>query len=204
MKVAIHTLGTRGDIQPYIALALGSIERGNRVQLAAPVQFKSIAQDHGIAFAPLPGEFLALLDTPEGKAAIAGGQGVSAGLKLLKYARPMMRTLLRRGMESSQGFHTRYIRASSEGNRGATYGRGASVPIYSGLAPAWLYANRRFSQPDVAFERSGLVQPDQPSRSHQGCRTTVRQFALELEGRTAWPGATKDASYRFEWNALRL
>jgi UDP:flavonoid glycosyltransferase YjiC (YdhE family) len=37
MRVAIHTLGTRGDIQPYIALALGLIERGHRVQLAAPV-----------------------------------------------------------------------------------------------------------------------------------------------------------------------
>ncbi|MEI1247548.1 glycosyltransferase [Rhizobium aouanii] len=104
MRVAIHTLGTRGDVQPYIALALGLIKRGHRVQLAAPVQFESMVQGHGIAFAPLPGEFLALLDTPEGKAAIAGGQGFSAGLKLLKYARLMMRTLLDAEWKAAQAF----------------------------------------------------------------------------------------------------
>ncbi|EJC70737.1 glycosyl transferase, UDP-glucuronosyltransferase [Rhizobium leguminosarum bv. viciae WSM1455] len=104
MRVAIHTLGTRGDVQPYIALALGLIERGHRIQLAGPVQFESMVRDYGVAFAPLPGEFLALLDTPEGKAAIAGGQGFSAGLKLLKYARPMMRTLLDAEWEAAKAF----------------------------------------------------------------------------------------------------
>ncbi|SCB58551.1 UDP:flavonoid glycosyltransferase YjiC, YdhE family [Rhizobium aethiopicum] len=104
MRVSIHTLGTRGDVQPYIALALGLIERGHRVQLAAPVQFESMVQDHGIGFAPLPGEFLALLDTPEGKAAIAGSKGFGSGIKLLKYVRPMMRTLLDAEWKAAQAF----------------------------------------------------------------------------------------------------
>jgi UDP:flavonoid glycosyltransferase YjiC (YdhE family) len=29
MRVAIHTLGTRGDVQPYVALALGLARRGH-------------------------------------------------------------------------------------------------------------------------------------------------------------------------------
>jgi UDP:flavonoid glycosyltransferase YjiC (YdhE family) len=94
MRVAIQTLGTRGDVQPYIALALGLIERGHEVQIAAPVQFEAMICGRGIAFAPLPGEFLALIDTPEGKAALAGGEGFGAGLKLLKHVRPLMRSLL--------------------------------------------------------------------------------------------------------------
>jgi len=94
MRVAIQTLGTRGDVQPYIALALGLIRRGHEVQIAAPVQFSTFVRGRGIAFAPLPGEFLALMDTPEGKAAIAGGRGFSAGFKLLKHVRPLMRSLL--------------------------------------------------------------------------------------------------------------
>ncbi|MBM1173476.1 glycosyltransferase [Microvirga arabica] len=94
MRVAIQTLGTRGDVQPYIALALGLIERGHEVQIAAPVQFEAMITGHDIAFAPLPGEFLALIDTPEGKAALAGSQGFGAGLKLLKHVRPLMRSLL--------------------------------------------------------------------------------------------------------------
>ena len=94
MRVAIGTLGTRGDVQPYMALALALLRRGHQVQLAAPEQFAGFVAAHGIGFAPLPGAFLALLDTPEGKAAVAGGQGFSAGLKLLKHVRPMMRELL--------------------------------------------------------------------------------------------------------------
>ncbi|CAN7720321.1 glycosyltransferase [Rhizobium sp. LjRoot98] len=104
MRVAIHTFGTRGDVQPYIALALGLMEQGHRVQLAAPVQFENMVRDNGIAFAPLPGEMLALIDTTDGKAAIAGGQGFSAGLKLLKHVRPMMRALLDAEWKAAQAF----------------------------------------------------------------------------------------------------
>ncbi len=94
MRFAIETLGTRGDVQPYIALAQGLKQSGHEVQLAAPDQFSDMLRDMGIAFAPLPGEFLELMDTPEGKAAIAGGRSFSAGFKLLKHVRPMMRGLL--------------------------------------------------------------------------------------------------------------
>lgn len=93
MRIAIETLGTRGDVQPYLALARGLLARGHDVQLAAPVQFGEMVAQH-VGFVPLPGEFLALMDTPEGKAAIAGGEGFAAGFKLLKYVRPLIRRLL--------------------------------------------------------------------------------------------------------------
>jgi UDP:flavonoid glycosyltransferase YjiC (YdhE family) len=94
MRIAIQTLGTRGDVQPYLSLARGLKEQGHQVQIAAPEQFVAFAIRHGVPFAPLPGEFLALLNTPEGKAAVAGGTGFTAGLKLLKHVRPLMRRLL--------------------------------------------------------------------------------------------------------------
>jgi UDP:flavonoid glycosyltransferase YjiC (YdhE family) len=94
MRVTIQTLGTRGDVQPYLALAVGLAGRGHQVQVAAPVQFETMVRDRSIAFAPLPGEFLELIDTPEGKAALAGGRGFSPGLRLLKHVRPLMRSLL--------------------------------------------------------------------------------------------------------------
>lgn len=36
MKVAIHTLGTRGDIQPYLALALGLEAAGHQFSWLHP------------------------------------------------------------------------------------------------------------------------------------------------------------------------
>ncbi len=104
MRVSIHTLGTRGDVQPYLALALGLQGQGHEVRLAGPEQFASFVAQRGVAFTPLPGEFLALLDSPEGKAAVAGGQGIRAGLKLLKHIGPLMKRLLDHEWAAAQGF----------------------------------------------------------------------------------------------------
>lgn len=104
MRISIHTLGTRGDVQPYVALARSLSRNGHEVQLAGPAQFDRFVTENGVSFFPLPGEFLTLLDTPEGKAAIASGQGYSAGFKLLKHVRPLMRRLLDTDWAAAQTF----------------------------------------------------------------------------------------------------
>ena len=53
-------MGTRGDVQPYLALACGLKSAGHDVLIAAPSQFEAFVGTRGIAFAHLPGEFLAL------------------------------------------------------------------------------------------------------------------------------------------------
>lgn len=63
MRFAIHTLGTRGDMQPYLAVARGLRGRGHEVLVVAPAQFAAMAQAEGIGFAALPGAFLDLLDS---------------------------------------------------------------------------------------------------------------------------------------------
>jgi sterol 3beta-glucosyltransferase len=93
MRIAIHTLGTRGDVQPYVALALGLRAAGHEVSIAAPEQFSGFVAGHGLGFAPLPRAFLDLMETPEGKAVLSTSKGFSAGLKLMKQIRPIMRGL---------------------------------------------------------------------------------------------------------------
>ena len=95
MRFAIHTLGTRGDLQPYLALARGLRGRGHDVLVVAPAQFAAMAQAEGIDFAALPGAFLDLLDSQEAKEAIGkSGAGFGAGFKLLKHYRALMGELL--------------------------------------------------------------------------------------------------------------
>lgn len=109
MRIAIQTIGTRGDAQPYIALAKGLMARGHAVQIAAPKQFEAMVRAHGVDFFGLSAEFLALLDSPEGKAAVAGGQGFSSGLRLIKHARPLMRQLLAEEWAAIKGFDAELI-----------------------------------------------------------------------------------------------
>lgn len=104
MRVAIHTLGTRGDVQPYLALALGLQAAGHDVQLAAPSQFEAFVGIHGVRFAHLPGEFLDLMETPEAMAAMSGKPGFAAGFKMLKQFRPVGRKLLTAEWSAAKAF----------------------------------------------------------------------------------------------------
>lgn len=55
MRVAIFAHGTRGDIQPYIALALGLRSHGADVRFIAPTEYKSLAKEYALPIHPLSG-----------------------------------------------------------------------------------------------------------------------------------------------------
>jgi sterol 3beta-glucosyltransferase len=59
-KITILTVGTRGDVQPYVALGAGLQKAGYRVKIATEVGFEKLAHDYGLDFAPLRAEFMRL------------------------------------------------------------------------------------------------------------------------------------------------
>jgi sterol 3beta-glucosyltransferase len=68
MKVTLLTLGTRGDVQPYVNLAKGLKNHGHEVVLSTGRNFESMAKQNGIDFAPVDADFQALINSEEGKA----------------------------------------------------------------------------------------------------------------------------------------
>ncbi len=52
-KIIIPTIGTRGDVQPYIALALGLQGVGHAVTLASHPVMRSLVEFYNIPFAPI-------------------------------------------------------------------------------------------------------------------------------------------------------
>src|SRR3546814_8478359 len=65
MFISILTLGTRGDVQPFVALAQELKKRGNDVVLATGPCFRQLVESHGIAFRPVRADFQSLLQTGE-------------------------------------------------------------------------------------------------------------------------------------------
>jgi sterol 3beta-glucosyltransferase len=55
MKITILTIGSRGDIQPYVALGVGLQAAGHRVCLATETIYQGFVIEQGLDFAPLPG-----------------------------------------------------------------------------------------------------------------------------------------------------
>jgi len=53
MKIIIPTIGTRGDVQPYIALALGLMCAGHTVTLATHPCMRGLVESYGVTCAPM-------------------------------------------------------------------------------------------------------------------------------------------------------
>jgi sterol 3beta-glucosyltransferase len=69
VRIAVVAVGTRGDVEPHIALCHGLRSAGFRVTLVAPLDFRS--QAPGLNFHPIQISFRTLCDTPAGTALLA-------------------------------------------------------------------------------------------------------------------------------------
>lgn len=56
MNITILAYGSRGDIQPFVALARGLQVRGHQVKLAAPHRFADFVAEYHVPFVPLAGD----------------------------------------------------------------------------------------------------------------------------------------------------
>jgi len=81
LNIGIFTYGTRGDVQPYIALALGLMEKGHQVTIAAPENFKELVEGFDVAFHPLYGNAEAEMNSPLGQSILRSENTI----KLMKY-----------------------------------------------------------------------------------------------------------------------
>lgn len=72
MNIAILTLGTRGDVQPYAVLGQALKQRGHKVTLSTAKNFEQLVKSHEIDFAPVEADFQELLNSDEGKKMMKG------------------------------------------------------------------------------------------------------------------------------------
>ncbi len=62
MRVAIITGGSRGDVQPYVALGKGLTRRGHEVKVATYAPFEGFVRDQDLEFAHLSGDPARLME----------------------------------------------------------------------------------------------------------------------------------------------
>jgi UDP:flavonoid glycosyltransferase YjiC (YdhE family) len=65
VKIVLATFGSRGDVQPMLALSLGLQSKGHEVLLAAPPEKASWAEKLGCPFHPLGSDVTAFMDKME-------------------------------------------------------------------------------------------------------------------------------------------
>lgn len=97
MRFAILTLGSRGDVQPYVALGRELIQRGHQVIICTGQSFENFIQENGIAFARAESDLMAMLQTEEGQAVFHGGLGNFK--KAMDYAKQVVNPAFRKTLD---------------------------------------------------------------------------------------------------------
>ncbi len=67
MKILIATIGTRGDVQPYIALGRALMAAGHEITVCTCAHFEPFVRAYGLDYAYVNNDFIDFMHSPEGK-----------------------------------------------------------------------------------------------------------------------------------------
>jgi sterol 3beta-glucosyltransferase len=150
MRIVILTAGTRGDVEPFVALGLGLARAGHDVTLAAPAMLTGLGTARGLRVAPIDDGLLRLKDTEPGQAAL-GGEGRGGGkLALIRQVKPLLRRMIDDGWAAAQ--HAEAIMFHPKALAGLHVAEKLGVPAFLALPVPMLTPTRAFPFP--LFTRS--------------------------------------------------
>jgi len=86
MKIVLTSVGTRGDIEPMLAVGQILEEKGHQVICGFPEQFRKLTKESGLEFASLGSKYLELVESDAGKAAMGGSSGFKKFFAYIKLA----------------------------------------------------------------------------------------------------------------------
>jgi len=105
MHCTIVTVGSRGDVEPYLALASGLVGHGHQVRVATHEEFRDLAEGSGAGFAAIAGNPSQLIRSDLGAAWQASRRSPIATMRgLVALAEPLLDSYLddtRRAMEGT-------------------------------------------------------------------------------------------------------
>ncbi|MFN2148287.1 MAG: glycosyltransferase [Anaerolineales bacterium] len=175
MHLTIITIGTRGDVLPYLALGLGLQRAGYRVRIAAQGIYAGLIESHGFEFAPVAGDPRATMESQSGQAWQQSGRNALALIKSMRavFAGEDMTASLNDTLKACEG--TQAILYAFFGTAGYHIARKLGVPsIFTLLQPF----SRSHEVPSLGF-------PDLPlGRCYNGLtHRMTEQMLWQLGGR---------------------
>ena len=104
MRITILTLGSQGDVQPYIVLGTALKDAGYDVRLATHANFEGIARAQGLEFFLLEGNPREMIETEAGQALMETGPNIVTHVRQLKsMANTMIQQVLSDSWKACQG-----------------------------------------------------------------------------------------------------
>ncbi len=187
MKVLVTTIGTRGDVQPLVALSAGLARHGHSVTVCTSVRYDDMVKRCGLDFAPLSDDLVSLVETPEGRRTIAGAGGVVGRIRafsdLLRKSVQIQRDLFRDGWSAARDLRPDVIVCHPKMSIALHYAERLSIPAV--MAPLFPLFNptAAYPPPGVPFVRLGRRSTALYNRaSHRVLRRTISLASRWLFG----------------------
>ena len=105
MRIAIIALGSRGDVQPYIALGKGLQSAGHAVRLITHENYERLVNSHGLEFWPVRGNVQEFAESPEMRALLEKGNFITLMNHAAKTAHETILAWAKDGLPAVQGMN---------------------------------------------------------------------------------------------------
>lgn len=89
MRIAIIATGSRGDVQPYVALGKGLKAAGYIVRLITHENFADLVRSHGLEFCPIRGNVQAFMEDPKTRQVLESGNFFAINAHTAKASKSM-------------------------------------------------------------------------------------------------------------------
>lgn len=96
MKIIFLCLGTRGDVQPYVAIGKTARELGHQVTICTGKSFENFVTQNGLDFWECSLDLMTILGTDEGRQVFE--TGLKHPIKALQYAKRVIKPLYQKAM----------------------------------------------------------------------------------------------------------
>lgn len=165
MHVFITAIGTRGDVQPYLALGAGLRRAGHDVTLCTSPRYQTAAEGLDLRYGYLSDDLIALVETPQGRAAIEGAGGGIASLKALaavmQRSMDLLRALVRDGWTAARAADPDLIVYHPKMAIALHYAEALGIPavmapLYPQFLPTAAYPNPGLPRLDLGQPLTGL------------------------------------------------
>jgi sterol 3beta-glucosyltransferase len=103
MKIAIVALGSRGDVQPYVALGKALKSAGHTVKLVTHENFETLVTSHGLLFCAMPGNVQAVMESAELRALLEKGNFLAINAYTSKLVKTISIEWAKAGLVACQG-----------------------------------------------------------------------------------------------------
>ncbi len=145
MRILILTFGTRGDVQPYVALARAAIDAGHQTAICTAEGFRAMVEGAGVPYLHMSNDMLDLIQTE-----MPAMNGAADSFRLIRRMTAAMRASLLDQWQAAQTFDPGLLVYHPKSLGGLHIAERLNIPAVVSLPLPVFTATRAFPIPFIA------------------------------------------------------